>query len=142
MLQTTFRNPLADPSILGINSGASLGVALVMLGWGGSISTAGFTLSGFILVLLSAFAGAMIVMGIILLFSTWVRSNLILLIVGIMALLSVQVFLNIGVVTNLIPNTGISLPFFSYGGSSLWGFTILLFIMLRIDVGRNRLKRI
>lgn len=84
MLQTTFRNPLADPSILGINSGASLGVALVMLGWGGSISTAGFTLSGFILVLLSAFAGAMIVMGIILLFSTWVRSNLILLIVGIM----------------------------------------------------------
>lgn len=84
MLQTTFRNPLADPSILGINSGASLGVALVMLWWGGSISTAGFTLSGFILVLLSAFVGAMIVMGVILLFSTWVRSNLILLIVGIM----------------------------------------------------------
>ena len=42
-----------------------------------------------------------------------------LLIVGIMALLSVQVFLNIGVVTNLIPNTGISLPFFSYGGTAL-----------------------
>ena len=42
-----------------------------------------------------------------------------LLIVGIMALLSVQVFFNIGVVTNLIPNTGISLPFFSYGGTAL-----------------------
>ena len=40
-------------------------------------------------------------------------------IVGIVTLLAVQVFLNIGVVTNLIPNTGISLPFFSYGGTAL-----------------------
>ena len=40
-------------------------------------------------------------------------------IVGIITLLAVQVFLNIGVVTNLIPNTGISLPFFSYGGTAL-----------------------
>ena len=43
-----------------------------------------------------------------------------LLIVGIITLLATQVFLNIGVVTNLIPNTGISLPFFSYGGTALW----------------------
>ena len=41
-------------------------------------------------------------------------------IVGIITLLAAQVFLNIGVVTNLIPNTGISLPFFSYGGTALW----------------------
>ena len=40
-------------------------------------------------------------------------------IVGIISLLAIQVFLNIGVVTNLIPNTGISLPFFSYGGTAL-----------------------
>ena len=40
-------------------------------------------------------------------------------IVGIITLLAVQVFLNIGVVTNFIPNTGISLPFFSYGGTAL-----------------------
>lgn len=40
-------------------------------------------------------------------------------IVGIITLLAAQVFLNIGVVTNLIPNTGISLPFFSYGGTAL-----------------------
>ena len=39
--------------------------------------------------------------------------------VGITTLFAVQVFLNIGVVTNLIPNTGISLPFFSYGGTAL-----------------------
>ena len=39
--------------------------------------------------------------------------------VGIITLLAVQVFLNIGVVTNLIPNTGISLPFFSFGGTAL-----------------------
>ena len=40
-------------------------------------------------------------------------------VVGIITLLAVQVFLNVGVVTNLIPNTGISLPFFSYGGTAL-----------------------
>ena len=40
-------------------------------------------------------------------------------IVGITTLMAVQVFLNIGVITNLIPNTGISLPFFSYGGTAL-----------------------
>ena len=42
-----------------------------------------------------------------------------LLVVGITTLTAVQVFLNIAVVTNLIPSTGISLPFFSYGGTAL-----------------------
>jgi rod shape determining protein RodA len=44
---------------------------------------------------------------------------------------------NVGMVTGLTPVIGIPLPFFSYGGSSLWGFTILLFIFLRIDSGRK-----
>ncbi len=44
---------------------------------------------------------------------------------------------NIGMVTGITPVIGIPLPFFSYGGSSLWGFTILLFIFLRIDSGRK-----
>lgn len=45
--------------------------------------------------------------------------------------------INIGMVIGLAPVIGIPLPFFSYGGSSLWGFTILLFILLRIDAGRR-----
>lgn len=46
--------------------------------------------------------------------------------------------INIGMVIGLCPVIGIPLPFFSYGGSSLWGFTILLFILLRIDAGRRQ----
>ncbi|GAB6008758.1 rod shape-determining protein RodA [Dysgonomonas reticulitermitis] len=46
--------------------------------------------------------------------------------------------INIGMVIGLTPVIGIPLPFFSYGGSSLWGFTILLFIFLRIDMARKR----
>lgn len=45
--------------------------------------------------------------------------------------------INIGMVLGLCPVIGIPLPFFSYGGSSLWGFTILLFILLRIDAARK-----
>ncbi|MDE6160583.1 MAG: rod shape-determining protein RodA [Muribaculaceae bacterium] len=45
--------------------------------------------------------------------------------------------INIGMVIGLCPVIGIPLPFFSYGGSSLWGFTILLFIMLRLDAARQ-----
>lgn len=45
--------------------------------------------------------------------------------------------INIGMVIGLCPVIGIPLPFFSYGGSSLWGFTILLFILLRIDASRR-----
>ena len=84
MLQTAFNNPLAGPSILGINSGASLGVALVMLAGGGSIATGVFTLSGFFSVILGAFIGSMVVMGLILFFSTLIKSNIMLLITGIM----------------------------------------------------------
>ena len=84
MLQTAFNNPLAGPSILGINSGASLGVAMVMLLGGGTIATAGVTLSGFFSIVLGAFIGSMVVMGVILFFSTLIKSNIMLLITGIM----------------------------------------------------------
>ncbi len=84
MLQTAFRNPLAGPSIFGINSGAGLGVALVMLFLGGSISAGSVSLSGFVAVLTAAFAGAMAVMTLIFFFSTIVRNHVMLLIIGIM----------------------------------------------------------
>lgn len=84
MSQTAFRNPLAGPSIFGINSGAGLGVALVMLMFGGSMSAGSLTATGFAAILLAAFIGAMAVTGIIFFFSTWVRNSVMVLIIGIM----------------------------------------------------------
>lgn len=84
MLQTAFRNPLAGPDVFGINSGAGLGVAIVMLWMGGSVTTEMFSVSGFVAVLLGAFIGAMLVTGLIFFFSTLVRNNVMLLIIGIM----------------------------------------------------------
>jgi len=52
---------------------------------------------------------------------------------SVAAILFIHFFVNIGMVTGLLPTIGIPLPFFSYGGSSLWGFTILLFIFVRLD---------
>lgn len=51
-----------------------------------------------------------------------------------------HVFINVGMVLGLTPVIGIPLPFFSYGGSSLWGFTLLLFIFLRLDASRNLIR--
>jgi iron complex transport system permease protein len=84
MLQTAFANPLAGPSILGISSGANLGVAIVMLASGGMITAGGVTISGFMSVLIGGFVGSMLIMFIILSLSTFIRSNLMLLITGIM----------------------------------------------------------
>lgn len=57
---------------------------------------------------------------------------------SVVSILLFHLFINVGMVLGLTPVIGIPLPFFSYGGSSLWGFTILLFIFLRIDAGRGR----
>ena len=84
MLQTAFRNPLAGPDVFGISSGAGLGVAIVMLFLGGSVSTTMFTVSGFLAILTSAFIGAIVVTMIILFLSTMVKNSVLLLIVGLM----------------------------------------------------------
>ena len=84
MLQTAFRNPLAGPDVFGISSGAGLGVALVMLLLGGTVSTSMFTVSGFLAILTAAFVGAISVTALILFLSTMVRNSVLLLIVGIM----------------------------------------------------------
>lgn len=57
---------------------------------------------------------------------------------GVISILLIHYFINIGMVIGVLPTIGIPLPFFSYGGSGLIGFTILLFIFLRLDA--NRLK--
>lgn len=55
----------------------------------------------------------------------------------VLSIFFLHLLVNIGMVIGLCPVIGIPLPFFSYGGSSLWGFTILLFILLRIDASRS-----
>jgi len=57
----------------------------------------------------------------------------------VVSLLFIHIVVNIGMTIGLAPVIGIPLPFFSYGGSSLWGFTILLFIFLRLDASRLEL---
>jgi rod shape determining protein RodA len=56
---------------------------------------------------------------------------------GVVSIFFIHFFINIGMAIGLVPVIGIPLPFFSYGGSSLWGFTILLFIFLRLDASRT-----
>ncbi len=84
MLQTAFRNPLAGPDILGINAGAGLGVAIVMLSFGGSLSVGSMALGASVSVIVGAFVGAMAVMGLILLLSARLKNYVMLLIAGIM----------------------------------------------------------
>lgn len=84
LLQTTFRNPLAGPSILGINSGASLGVAFVMLLAGGTVSVGLTSISGSMAVIAGAVIGSGLIMGLLLLFSAWLKNSLTVLISGMM----------------------------------------------------------
>lgn len=58
---------------------------------------------------------------------------------GVASIFFFHFAINIGMTIGLFPVIGIPLPFFSYGGSSLWGFTILLFILLKIDAHRGQM---
>ena len=86
LLQTTFNNPLAGPSILGVSSGAGLGVAVVMLAFGGVIgsNSMGVSIGSYVATLLGAVAGAGAVLGVLMAMATIVKSNTMLLIVGIL----------------------------------------------------------
>lgn len=57
---------------------------------------------------------------------------------SVVAILFFHFFINIGMVIGLLPVIGIPLPFFSYGGSSLWSFSMLLFIFLKLDMHRSQ----
>lgn len=80
LMQTCFNNPLAGPSIMGISSGASLGVAVLILAAGGAVAGIGGNLA----VVACAFAGALAVLGVLILFSASVKSADVLLIIGIL----------------------------------------------------------
>jgi rod shape determining protein RodA len=55
---------------------------------------------------------------------------------GVAGILFIHFFINIAMVAGIFPTIGVPLPFFSYGGSGLWGFTILLFIFLKMDANK------
>jgi iron complex transport system permease protein len=85
LLQTAFRNPLADSGILGISAGANLGVAVVILLLGTGLgSVGGFDISYSISIVAGAFIGASVILLIIMGFASIVRNNIMLLIIGIM----------------------------------------------------------
>ena len=84
MMQTLFRNPLAGPYILGISSGASLGVALVTMLGTLAFSPLAFSLSPHSLIATSAIIGSMLTMMLVMLFAKRIRSNVTLLIIGMM----------------------------------------------------------
>lgn len=84
MMQTMFRNPLAGPSILGISSGANLGVALVMLLMGSTVTIGSLALSGYVSIIIGAFAGSILIMGLLILLSSVLRNDLMLIITGVL----------------------------------------------------------
>ncbi|MFI3314320.1 MAG: iron ABC transporter permease [Rikenellaceae bacterium] len=109
MMQTLFANPLASPSIMGISSGSSVGVAVVMLLMGGSVST----ITGQMALVFGALIGAIGVLAIIVAFSLRVKNSIMLLIIGIMV--------------GYIANSAVSL--LSYVGSSDGVYTYVMWGM-------------
>lgn len=132
MLQTAFRNPLAGPSILGISSGSSLGVALIMLLFGGTVTIGDSSLSGNIAIIAGALIGSIAVTALLTVISLTVRNTLMLLIVGIM-----MGYLTSSIVTLLsATSTARSLQGFVMWGmgsfSDVPGNGILRFLILNI----------
>lgn len=84
LLQTSFRNPLAGPSILGISSGASLGVAIVVMAGGGTLGALVPGIGMQTLTVVGALAGSLAIMATLIVLSAVVRNNLMLLIAGIL----------------------------------------------------------
>lgn len=84
MLQTAFNNPLAGPDILGINSGAGLGAAIVLLLFGGLVPSGSLFFGGSLALVAAAFVGALLVTMLILMFAARLRSHAMLLIIGMM----------------------------------------------------------
>lgn len=84
VMQTVFSNPLADPSLLGVNAGAGLGAAVAMLFCGGSMSIGSLALGGYLFTVLAACVGAFGIVLLLMTLSSLFRSNLHLLVAGVM----------------------------------------------------------
>lgn len=84
LMQTFFRNPLADPYVLGVSSGASLGVALVVLGAGGTVTLGAASAGGDGLLIMAAGAGSAVAMGAVLVVARVIRQPITLLVLGLM----------------------------------------------------------
>lgn len=95
VMQTLFSNPLADPSLLGVNSGASLGAAVALLALGGSWGIGGATLGGTLLTVGAAFAGALVVIGLLVAASRLLRGNLALLVAGVMLSFAISALISL-----------------------------------------------
>lgn len=139
MLQTAFNNPLAGPDILGINAGAGLGAAIVLLLFGGLIPAGNLFIGGSLALVVAAFTGALLITMLILFFAARLRSHTMLLIIGMMigyVVSSVVSLLNFfstaeGVQSYMMWGMG------NFGGvsrQSLPLFTILIFAGLAIAI--------
>ena len=123
LLQTAFANPLAGPSILGINSGAGLGVAIVMMLTGGVLSFAGTQMAGIAATTLSAMIGAFAVMFVILAIAVKVRNKITLLIAGLMV--GYLVSSVVSILSSISNSEGIQ-NFVMWGFGSFGGVTLKL----------------
>jgi iron complex transport system permease protein len=122
LLQTTFNNPLAGPSILGVSTGAGVGVAIVMLAMGGTIGSAfGMSLGSYVATLLGAVLGAGAVLAILIVFSSIVRSSTMLLIIGI--LISYLASSVISLLNSLATEEGVH-GYVAWGFGSFSGVTV------------------
>lgn len=95
VMQTVFANPLADPSLLGVNSGAGLGAACALLLTGGTFAAGGFALSGYLFVMLSALAGALAVIFLLTVCSALLPGRLHLLVAGVMLSFAVSSLISV-----------------------------------------------
>lgn len=95
VMQTVFANPLADPSLLGVNAGAGLGAACALLLTGGSFAAGGFALSGYLLTTATALAGALAVMALLAGCAAILRGRLQLLVAGVMISFAVSSLISV-----------------------------------------------
>ncbi len=137
LMQTVFRNPLADPSVLGVSAGASLGVAFVVLlsGTLGHIALSSLGYLGELTMSLAAIMGAMMVLMLIVFISAKVRGNVTLLIMGVMigyvanAVIGVLKFFSVEEDIRAYVIWGLG-SFARVSGDQVWIFLCLMMILL------------